>query len=403
LRLALAVIPIISVVVALRPEVDLVEEQSRVNLTEDAGGLDLRQILETKILDYLLKDHFTADENTTGYPGSVSVYLCNNRENLKDATVFGTKNFELQYNGGKWKEELKNQQGNYDIHDFLIHGSKVSLGVATRKQTWREWYWNQEVVGDELFTTGVDPAEVAEGTVPESRFPLTFTPTGRPALHVDCASTVVHNGELGIAMAGVEICLRLDFEKFDVSSSLGNVPFNLHGDLTTRVKIPYARLGLSWQANGFTGFFNEEDASHFEVDMLRWKPHEDSSWNQAIGSNVLKFASWLDSVKIPALNLDFTNMKLGFLKKKIDEKKKIDKDPQVEVFDYILAKIGIFDKLASKIAKKITDKTSGLGPKATKAIQALASDPATKTAETFKWFTGFFNSACEQPNGAINE
>mmetsp|Transcript_68348 Transcript_68348/g.120652 ORF Transcript_68348/g.120652 Transcript_68348/m.120652 type:complete len:581 (+) Transcript_68348:110-1852(+) len=291
----------IHAIFAMRPESELAAEQAlHFSQREEAGAWDVRGIIETSVLEYILADSVMVDEDSSGFPGSVNIRLCLNlglcqsHESLKDSAVFGLKTFELKYNGGRWKEELPELLGDHDLHDFMIDGTPVKITEEIERRRLKQWP-GYSPIKEDVTATGVDHDEVENGLVPEERFPLTFTPWGRPAFQLKCETTVAHEGVIRIAMADLKVCVALNVAKLDGTS---RVPRISDSEFVTRLKIPYARLGLSLAEGTPADFLNQED-------VRKWTDSPVSGWSNIWGScaasvgsllsraNVEKFEAWL--------------------------------------------------------------------------------------------------------------
>jgi len=182
---------------------------------------------------------------------------------------------------------------------------------------------------------------------------------------VKCASTVAKGESIGLAIAGLQLCLSIRFENFDLTS-VKPLLF-LHGTMAVRITMPFARLGFVWDCTGVcgpSGFFNAEDARAFEFDLLSWKAEKQEnkfSLNRLGGA----------PLRSPGL------------------------------INFVMQKIDLSGRIARKIASKVDAFSSKMGAKT--VTRMLTSNKAQRVASNFAWYTGYGSAACSNPEGSVDQ
>jgi hypothetical protein len=327
---------------------------------EYAEGWDLRARLEAKIMEYFRENEMTVGENTTGYPGSVAVQLCDTRDNKR----WNDNSFELK-DPATWLKQFQEKVLDQKLKKPL--DKDVFIEQMQGKGKWLEDYplWDNT-------PTDVDMQRGLMSLVTGYKFPLTCVPRGHRPFTVKCATTVSNSEAVGLAIAGLQVCFKVHFDNFDLRYF---APYLLlHGTMTVRLTVPQARLGFMWDPvkKGPTGQFNKEDAHNFEVDLLKWQNANDAP----VGGVVLRLASFLDNITPP-----------GGSKNK-------------QILDVIIDKVDLFGIIARKISSKIEQYSSKRG--AHTITRMITSSTAQSVSNNFAWFTGYGYGNCNDPQGAFS-
>jgi len=436
----------------MEPDMGMPEAFIQANETQmhesTSKGFDLTRRVEEAVYDNLFRDQLVLTENDTGYPGTLTIGQCGRSNHY-----WNQRAFTVEWDDDlKWKQKINKEIGSYDLTDWIISGKPVT--IQEQQRGWLFSRGSKEIAGH----TGVDPELVERARQEDAteedinalksrfdpEFGLVFKPHNRKGFHLGCAVTMIdpETKTAGIAMQDFELCLRIDFDKVDMSSigelvatrflegsfgaagwaagkvmgfaaqGVGKVTEMLawasgqdapklmlfDGELRLRLKMPRVRLGLrkTESCESVEGFFDDDDVAALNVDLLEWKPgREKKDWPFEVigmGDATLQFGSWLSTMKLPAGKKDDLGKSAWDI-----EQTEVRGKKDMEVLDYLLDTLGVFPIIASRITKVITSKsTEKLGRFFRSIIMSIGTHAASykRTMTAFSWVSSVGQGSC---------